>query len=210
MADRPLPEAIRGSWYLLPEEGSPAEALEDDGKLIALRLDGSFSRYALDGARKELEEEGDYTFDGDFLILRARNTETFRVHIEASWHWFLEGKKKSRRLYRGLFDGDERFELSAEERGHINKKPKRVRAKTPFEDETDAIFELIYRNEDNDSRRVGFFSTDTDTNTGALWVGVTPIATNLKAATWEKVIQKAYVDAHQSTHGERELTVELL
>lgn len=106
MHDNLLPEAIRGSWYLLADDNKPlAEAIEKKGQLLALRLTGKFSLYDLtqedDGTEKVVKDAGDYTFDGDFLILRGRNTETYRVRIKSAWQWNLEAKKKTRKLLRG-------------------------------------------------------------------------------------------------------------
>jgi hypothetical protein len=197
MSERLLPEAIRGSWYLLPEEGSPAEALDDKGQLLALRLDGTFTRYTADATSKEVKEEGDYTFDGDFLILRARNTDTFRVHIKEDWYWFLEAKKKSRRLYRGLIDEGDFVELDAESRREIDMLPMRVSVQCPYDDEEGAVFDLVYQPKEGDKQRIGCFSVDPDPETGALWVGLTALATNLKVETWEKVLRKSYLGMHR-------------
>ena len=196
MSERLLPEAIRGSWYLLAIDGSPEEALDDKGQMLALHIDGSFVRYQVDASNKEVKEQGDYTFDGDFLILRGRNTDTFRVHVEADWFWNLEAKKKSRRLIRGILNADDFFELSDEERSELGGSPKRARVVCRYDEEDDAIFDLVYRPKGGDEMRIGCFSVDPDPNTDALWVGVTPVATNLDPAVWEKVIQKAYLDSH--------------
>lgn len=196
MSERPLPEAIRGSWYLLPEEGTLEEALDDKGQLVALRVDGTFTRYTADTTSKRVKEEGDYTFDGDFLILRGRNTDTFRVHIEEDWYWFLEAKKKNRRLYRGMIDGDDFIELDDASRREIDMLPMRVSAQCRYEDEEGAIFDLVYQPKEGDAQRVGCFSVDPDRETGSLWVGLTALATNLEASTWEKVIRKSYLAVH--------------
>lgn len=71
MQDSLLPEAIRGSWYLLADDGKALdEAIEKKGQLLALHITGSFQLYDLEVAgdvtTKEEKDEGDYTFDGDF------------------------------------------------------------------------------------------------------------------------------------------------
>lgn len=197
MSERLLPEAIRGSWYLLPEEGSLEEALADNGQLVALHIDGTFTRYTADTTSKAVKEEGDYTFDGDFLILRGRNTDTFRVHIEEDWCWFLEAKKKNRRLCRGLIAGDDFIALDEESRREIDRLPMRVSVQSVYDDEEGAIFDLVYQPKEGDKQRVGCFSVDPDPETGALWVGLTALATNLEASTWEKVIRKSYLGARE-------------
>lgn len=197
MTERLLPEAIRGSWYLLRPNGTAVEALEDKAQLLALRIDGSFSRYTLDGAKRELKEEGDYTFDGDFLIVRGRNTDTFRVTPETPWRWHLEAKKKSRRLFRGVLDERDFVELDDEARKEVRMLPMRVRVDTPFADDQDAIFELTYAPKEGSEQRIGCFSVDREPNSEALWVGLTPVAQNVSAETWEKVIRNAYLKSYR-------------
>jgi hypothetical protein len=196
MSERLLPEAIRGSWYMLAEKGSPEEALAQKGQLLGLHLDGEFVRYEVDASNKKEKERGDYTFDGDFLILRGRNTDTFRVHVEANWYWFLEAKKKSRRLFRGILEADDFFELDEEDRGEISERPTRVKVTCRYDDETDAIFDLVFRPKGGQAKRIGCFSVDPDPENATLWVGLTPLATNLDAEVWEKIIRKAYLNSH--------------
>jgi hypothetical protein len=197
MSERLLPEAIRGSWYLLTKGGSPVEALADEGQLLALHLDGTFVRYTVDKSDKQQKEQGDYTFDGDFLILRGRNTDTFRVHVEADWYWFLEAKKKSRRLFRGLLEPEDFFALSDDEREEIGNKPRRVKVQCRYDEESDAIFDLVFRPKKGDAKRIGCFSVEPDPQNGALWVGLTPLVNNLAAKVWEEVIRKAYLGTHR-------------
>lgn len=212
MIERPLPEAIRGSWYLLPKKGAPREVFdEDEGQLVAMRIDGTFTRYDLVGeAIKEVDDEGDYTFDGDFLILRGSSTETYRVRVEQSWYWFLEGKRKSRRLYRGLFDEGDFFELDDQAREQIARVPMRVNVETPFVDDDDAIFDLVYRGEEQ-RRPIGSFSVEFDAEIDALWIGLTPLATNVERSTWQKVIDKAYLQIYPGSPDHVDnVTIELL
>ncbi len=210
MSERLLPEAIRGSWYLLREPGTPAEALADKAQLLSFRLDGSFTRYNLDGATKEEAEEGDYTFDGDFLIVRGRNTDTFRVDVRSDWFWFLEAKKKSRRLYRGVLEESDFFELDDEACKEIRMLPMRVGVDFAFDDDRDAIFDLVYDPKDGQPARIGCFSVDRDPHTDALWVGLTPLAQNLSAEVWEKVIRQSYLKTHPTAPPAGWVSLELL
>lgn len=210
MSERPLPEAIRGSWFLLPEKGPPGEVIEDDGNLLALHIDGRFVRYELSAGRKlEVADSGDFTFDGDFLILRGSNTRTYRVRVEKSWYWRLEGKKHNRRLYRGLIEEDEFFEADDHLRNQIARFPMRVQVDAPFADEPDAIFDLIYR-VDGQKQRIGTFSVEVDRELDALWVGVTPLAVNLGSEVWKEIVAESYLTLSPHSPDEIErVTVDL-
>lgn len=195
MTERPLPEAIRGTWFLLPEEGDVEETLQDDGELVALHLDGTFTRYDVSGGGKEEAETGDYTFDGAFLILRGRNTHTYRVHFESDWYWFLEGKKKSRRLMRGLIEERDVFTADDEERRDMIV-PTRTRVECLWSDESDAPLELVYKPKGGEPVRIGWFSVEVEPAADNLWIGVTPLVTNLEPQAWEKIVRQAYLDGH--------------
>jgi len=196
MQESLLPEAIRGSWYLLADDDKPiGEAIEKKGQLLALRLSGTFCCYDLareDGGIAKVEKDsGDYTFDGDFLILRGRNTETYRVRIGKDWRWSLETKKKRSKLVRGQMTASDFFELDAHERAEIATLAHRVQVETPFSDSDDAIFELVYSPSSERRLRLGYFSVDLDAANGELWLGLTPLVTNLSADTWQKIIAHA-------------------
>ena len=197
MPERLMPEDIRGSWYLLAEDGSPEEALEADGQLVAFGLDGTFTRYDIDGDTKSEHETGDYTFDGQFLILRGKNTDTYRVRVEHDWYWFLEEKKKNRRLYRGLIDEADRIRLPDEQMRELKNVPVRVHVECSFDAEEDAIFDLIYEPTDGEDSRVGCFSVDFDSNSGELWVGLTPLVEGLAPRAWVDVVRRSYLDMHR-------------
>ncbi|AWV91199.1 hypothetical protein [Bradymonas sediminis] len=196
MHDNLLPEAIRGSWYMLADDNKPlAEAIEKKGQLLALRLTGKFSLYDLTqedaGTAKVEKDEGDYTFDGDFLILRGRNTETYRVRITSAWQWNLEAKKKKRKLLRGNFLPSDFIELDAEEILEIETLAHRVKAESAFLDKDDAIFDLVFSPTDDRRLRIGCFSVDMDEKNHELWIGLTPIATHIGADTWQKIVTQA-------------------
>lgn len=196
MQDSLLPEAIRGSWYLLADDGKPvAEAIEKKGQLLALHLTGKFSLYDLsvedDVTVKVEKDEGDYTFDGDFLILRGRNTETYRVRVDADWCWSLEAKKKRRKLVRGSFIASDFIELDAEELAEVETLAHRVQVGSSFPDTSDAIFDLIFSPTAARRLRIGCFSVDLDPINRELWLGLTPLTTNLSAETWQKIIAQS-------------------
>lgn len=196
MPESLLPEAIRGSWYLLADDAKPiAEAIEKKGQLLALRLSGTFCCYDLaheDGGVAKVEKDsGDYTFDGDFLILRGRNTETYRVRITEDWQWSLEAKKKQSKLVRAPITASDFFELDAHERTEIATLAHRVQLQTPFLEADDAIFELVFSPNTQQRCRLGYVSVDLDRPNGELWVGLTALATNLEVDTWQKIIAQA-------------------
>lgn len=210
MSSKLLPEAIRGSWYFFPEEGAPEDILQEGGQLITFGLDGNFARYDLSQGHKTEAESGDYTFDGDFLILRARNTDTYRVHVERDWYWFLEGKKTSRRLFRGLIGDDDDIVLSDEQRRKIAAAPMRASVETGFSEDDDAIFDLCFKDADNNTHRIGCFCAQHDED-GSAWVGLTALAQGLQQSTWEAIIQKSYLGRHLDAHSDvDDLHVELL
>lgn len=196
MQDSLLPEAIRGSWYLLADDDKPvAEAIEKKGQLLALHITGQFNLYDLsiedDVTVKAEKDEGDYTFDGDFLILRGRTTETYRVRVDSDWCWSLEAKKKRRKLVRGNLIESDFIELDPEELAEVETLAHRVQVESSFPDKDDAIFDLIFRPTADRGLRIGCFSVDLDAPNRELWLGLTPLVTNLSAESWQKIIAQS-------------------
>lgn len=208
-----LPEAIRGAWYFIPDTiSSPAAPqgqlsretlLTHHGQLLALDIDGEFRRYELQSDGQKLEkvekEAGDYVFDGDFLILRARATETFRLQIEAAWCWGLESQKKRWRMVRGLLGARDFFDVDADERRAIDTSSLRVEVVNPFGDERDAIYELVFNPPGDEPLALATFSVDLDAELDELWVGLTPRVTNLSADTWQKLITQSYLNLYRAS-----------
>lgn len=206
MAERPPPESIRGSWYYLIASTDPHNLGDKPPQVLRFRLDGTFSRYL---AREEgwLEKEkGDYTFDGAFLIVRGRNTDTFRVRCESFWRWSLEGKKDEQVLLRGLAKQDDFITLPDDDQKEIRILPIRVAVRTIGE-HGDAIYELVYKGDV--TRRIGSFFVEQD---GAkLWVGVSPYVDGIEPKTWERIIRESYLDIFRSKPDDvRVVTVRLL
>lgn len=194
-----LPEAIRGSWYLLADDDKPlADAIEKKGQLLTLHLTGKFSRYELsteDGATAKVEKDsGDYTFDGDFLILRGNNTETYRVRVDQDWCWSLEAKKKKRKIVRGNLLKADFIALDADEIAELNKHSHRVKVETAFANKYNAIFELVFQPKASRRLRIGCFSVDIDPNNNELWLGLTPLVTNLSADLWQQIVAQSCGD----------------
>ena len=190
MAERPPPESIRGSWYYLNGDVDPHELGDKPPQVLRFNLDGTFIRYIAKKDGWMEKERGDYTFDGAFLIIRGRNTDTFRVRPKAFWRWNLEGKKESKALVRGLLSDDDFSELSDEDRKEIRILPIRVGIQTPT-DNPDAVHELVYRGE-NGEQLIGTFFVEREGQ--KLWVGLTPCVDGIEEKTWERIVHESYLD----------------
>ena len=204
MKDLPLPEDIRGAWYYLSDEGSPGEALEDSGEILSLRLDHSFNRWSVASDELEHQEEGDYTFDGSFLILRGRNTETYRVDASDELMWFLEGKKKSRRLFRTLGTEEDARELVEDELKSLKVVPSRARCEAPIWGNESPIIDVVYKD-------LTLGTLGVEINGSELWAAVTTLAPNIPASTWAGIVRESYLERfHPSPKGIHDVTVEMV
>lgn len=195
MQERPLPESIRGSWYFLAESADPHGPAAKGRSVYRFRLDGTFALYILKGDDWIEKEEGDYTFDGAFLIIRGRNTDTYRVRREGPWKWNLEGKKEDQKLMRGLMKDDDFFELSAKDAKEIRILPIRVNVTAPAT-HTDVVYDLMYKGEAGEVRRIGSFFVE-QSGGGKRWIGLTRFADGLEDKTWERIIRESYLDIFQ-------------
>jgi hypothetical protein len=192
MMERLPPEAIRGSWYFLPESADPHGPADKGRQLYRFRLDGTFSRYILKGSDWSEKEEGDYTFDGAFLIIRGRNTDTYRVRPEGAWKWNLEGKKEDQKLMRGLMKEDDFFDLSDKDAKEIRILPIRATVEAPAEHD-DVVYDLMHTGEAGHPRRIGSFFVERSSD-GKIWVGLTRFASGLQDTTWERIIRESFLD----------------
>lgn len=207
MAERPPPESIRGSWYYLPTTLDPHNLGDKPPQVLRFRLDGTFTRYiARDDGWLE-KEKGDYTFDGAFLIIRGRNTDTFRVRTEHFWRWSLEGKKEEQVLLRGLVSSDDFVTLGPDDQKEIRILPIRVGVRS-HTDVDDGVFDLVYRGE-NGEQLVGAFFVEHE---GAkVWVGVSPFVEGIEGRTWERIIRESYLDIFRGKPGDvKVVTVRML
>lgn len=192
MSSRFLPEAIRGVWFYVAEDFEMDRGHERTRQQLAFRIDGSFTRYQIKNDSRRAIENGDYTYDGNFLILRGRNTDTFRVRQKGHWRWDLEGKKKEHHLLRALIDLDAPPELSASVARDIRILPLRVQIKGRFSG-PDTIFEAIYKPTEGEPILVGTFFTETHPDQKR-WVGITPLVQGIEIKTWERIIEDSFLD----------------
>ena len=203
------PQAMRGCWYQLAQPVNDAVTSDDADEVLCFGVDGSYVRYKLKGQRRKEAEHGDYTYDGSFLILRARRTHTFRVKRQSFWRWNLEGKKKSYALMRGFLPDGQVDKLPKEESRDIRLIPVRARVEPHFDDGED-LFRLVYEHGDRDRRCLATFCVDRAAE-DHLWVGITPFVEGIEERTWKRIIDESYLDAFlDSTSRPEKTTVHLL
>jgi hypothetical protein len=189
---RPLPEAVRGGWYFFPGDGDINKLRKKgDLQVLSFAVDGTYRRYKLKAKSRKLSESGEYTFDGNFLILRGRRTLTFRVRRPTFWRWQLEDKKKSYTLVRALTDDDRRPTLADEQRRDIRLLPLRARIETDHEGE-DAIHRIVYEANGGPRQLLATFFVEADEDQHL--VGLTPLVEGVEPRTWERIIRESYVD----------------
>lgn len=198
MTDRLLPEAIRGAWYSLPDEPREVdEALESDGEILVFRLDETFERYQIDGDRQlEEDERAEYTFDGDFLILRGSSTETFRIEAVAPWKWEAEKKSEDRRLLRGTYGADDPVGLDEERVAEIDRLPGRVYVKSDLDGPPSAtIGTFVHEDGEGDEVKIGAVCAEYDGD-DVRWIAATPFAEGIDDDTWRSIVEDAYLDIY--------------
>ncbi|GEM_PF-1654378 len=203
MNDRPLPETIRGSWYLISKKSKTKKAIERPLQILRFRLDASFSIYARVDEGKNQDnpeptwsevESGDYTFDGGFLILRGTTTETYRVKRFNHWKWELEGNKYFSDMLRGKISEAEFVDLDEETLKEIRILPIRVEAQTKSKGLDDAIIDLVYTHDGRHIHLASFFTSDEGWN--RFGIGLSPFYDGISAQTWERIIRESYFDMY--------------
>lgn len=194
-SSRSLPEAVRGCWYLVPTEYDLSKGVEGSYQVYTFGLDGSFRRHQVKSGRLKQAESGDYTFDGNFLILRGRQTETYRVRRPLEWRWELEGKNKDQYLMRALVDEAGFTELDEGAGRSLRILPLRAQVEQDFE-EGPPMYRVVYRgDEGGDAVLLGTFFVE-DHPDGRRWIGLTPMASGLEESTWERIISDSFLDMY--------------
>lgn len=198
-SSRSLPEAARGCWYLIPQDAVIKDGGLRSSQILALRVDGSFRRYQIKNGRRKTIETGNYTYDGNFLILRGRNSETFRVYRESFWRWSLEGRRKDFFLLRGLITEESFSELSERQSRDVRILPLRAQIEATDDGDEDQIFQITFRPEDSEPSdnpillATFFFE---DSGAGHRWIGLTPLVSQIEPATWERIIHDSFLDLY--------------
>lgn len=191
-SSRSLPEAVRGCWYFVEKGAELARGLEGGYQIYSLGVDGSFVRYQVKGGRRKTAGTGDYTFDGNFLILRGRQTETYRVKREAFWRWGLEGTRKDYYLLRAMVEEGALPRMEEEDLRNLRILPLRAEIREDFKGE-DNIYRAVYLRESGEEVLLGTFFVEKHPEEKH-WVGVTPLVEGIEVGTWERIIKDSFLD----------------
>lgn len=199
MSDAPLPEDIRGAWYFLDDDDGAEDGLE----VLSLRIDGDFVRWEHGDGGFERADQGDYTFDGNFLILRGSNTKTYRVDVRSDVEWYLEGKKENRRLLRTRQDPSKARPLDEEELNSIRVRPTRVSVQLVGENLESPLAELVFETSDSGELPVGSLAVETVSDE-MIWVGITALTDSIPDELWEAIVEESYLDSARQKPGDVE------
>ncbi len=187
---QPMPEDVRGCWVASRPEDSVSTLAQKKHDAYAFDIDGAFRHHTVKACGEVTQkEEGHYTFDGQFLILRGRRTHTFRVQPVTPWQWKLEGKKKTLVLTRGYIEARDFHTLGGDKAQELALIARRFRFHTALQG-PDPIWRLI-KPERGDDLPLAILSMDISANSSAPWVGVTPLVTGISAESWERILSSA-------------------
>lgn len=195
MMQRPLPEAICGIWFLFKHDDSFERAqIKKTYEVLTFRLNGTFARQAFKEGHKREYEQGDYTFDGEFLITRGRNTETYRVKPAHYAQWELESRKTVFLLQRTpcAFGTWDVLEESA--RRDLRILPIRVSIEQVHPNVD--LYALTYGAEGATSVLLGYLSLEQRVEHSKLWVGVMRLVEGLEPESWYGIARDGLVDLH--------------
>lgn len=192
MSSQLLPESIRGGWYFVPEGrldevGEGPAFVEGEVDLFAFGLDERFVRAEFDGGETGDRAEGEFSFDGRFLILRGPKTRTWRIDVAARWHWRLEGKKEDARLVRAPTGRTEARGLDEDALRQLEIVPGSVLADEPAGRVGEVALTTLYQ--PTDAGRVLIGSTCTESSAG--WTGVVPLVSGLEDDDWVRIVRGA-------------------
>jgi len=208
MASRPYPEAIRGAWYVLREDEDFEKAREKTTyEIFIYRLDGTFSRIQLKDGHVRSQEQGDFTFDGEFLITRGRNTETYRVSAQSARVWNIETKKHTFTMRRSLYAADATV-LESSDLRDIRILP--IRVKTTFPNDalgiSHGLLTFDRSGELDEPLIVGEVAIELLAERKVCWIGLTRRAGGIEAKTWDRILHESVFDlALEETDGIEEL-----
>ena len=208
MTSRPYPEAIRGAWYMMRQDDSIDKARERDTyELYIYRLDGTFSRIQLKDGHVKSQEQGDFTFDGEFLITRGRNTETYRVDAKSPREWHIETKKHAFVIRRSLYASDDAV-LSSSDSRDIRILPIRVKVAFP-NDALGTSHGLLTFDRGGELQKpliLGEIAVELQPDHKLCWIGLTKRADGIEPQTWDRILRESVFDLGlEETDGIEEL-----
>jgi hypothetical protein len=203
MSERLWPEAICGAWFMGEPEGMEQAWREGVCDLYLFRVDGTFTRWGRRKGYVRETERGDYTFDGDFLITRGRNTETYRVGVEARGDWTLEDKKGQSRMVRRLV---EQAALPEDAARDLRILPVRVTFAPLLEETPEVLLASYTRGEDEHA--LGLVTLERRRERG--WAGVTRLESTLGRETWARAIAEGAPSRDEALEGLKALDVEFV
>ncbi len=179
---RPYPETIRGAWHLLPVDTQvPAECKTYD--LVVFCMNNDYYQLQIKAGKLKQASQGTYTFDGDFLITRARNTDTYRVTTTDHAHWHIETKKGDRSMMRHL--DMPHTELSEDQLKTLRILPIQAKA-TPLFDHPMSP-QLLSLGD----TPLALLSVDPWPEQRSYWFGVLPFTTQIPEQTWRRILHES-------------------
>lgn len=192
MSQRPYPEAIRGIWYVLREDEDLATVRDTHtGDIYLFRMDGSFSHVQLKNGSTRRQEDGSYTFDGEFLITRGRNTETYRVSLRDARTWEMETKKHGFTMHRSLYPEDA-VTLTEREQRDLRILPIRAKLTLPHDSLGVALGRLEFEREGAQAPVIlGEVCVELEQERRLCWIGLTARTRDLDASTWTRIAQES-------------------
>ncbi len=184
MSERPYPEAIRGAWFLLsPDQSLEQAQREKNHDILVFHLDNSYQLLTLKGGVLKNTSNGNYTFDGNFLITRARATETYRVLMHDHQHWSVETRKGTRHMHRTLHTN--RPALSEAQQKDLRILPIKARAKALVDASSSPL--MLHMGD----QEIAVISVDRWETNKTCWFGIAPLIESLEPRTWQRIIEES-------------------
>ena len=203
MSERLWPEAICGAWFMGQPEGLEQAWREGVCDLYLFRVDGTFTRWGRRKGYVRETERGEYTFDGDFLITRGRNTETYRVDVKERGDWTLEDKKGTSRMVRLL---GAKAELPEDAARDLRILPVRM-AFAPLIEEAPEVLRASYTR-GGEEYALGLVTLERRGERG--WAGVAAMESTLERETWKRALAEGAPSREDVFDGAKVLDVEFV
>lgn len=205
------PEAVRGVWFLLNGESDPLKAREAQTfDVMTFGMDGAYACATLKNGFRRQHEAGDYTFDGEFLITRGRNTETYRVNVRSPWRWELEDRRHTITIVRALFDEEAGRPTLAESYARdLRILPLRAQFREFGQSELSA-YEIVYDAGGELERPIVLGTLAVEfLDEDWTWLGIMPTVTGVDAKTWGRIAREGFLGFHlnRTIPADHEVTV---